>query len=358
MAQCGSLTYTVKRTDQSNPEILVPKGSVNNDFGISILGKRRREYGQEFNENMLRLLENFACPSVDSSAPIDEQFPDVSQSTVSQAFNNPVVGQMWYNKSNNRLYYWGLSGASFRWVPLQQQGDVAGNSGFLMHGEAIPLPVNPHTGYQFQYSECSWNVSPALYPDDIDFMSCQTVVDNGTVRVRMLYRVRGSGETTEGIANFQIIGIKGNDGEGEIITPIPTAAPTTTPPPTTTTPPPPTTTPAPTTTTPPPTTTTTPAPTTTAPPPPFNGVWAIISSEISGGCNGSNEQPSIEGNACSIEGELTNQFEISGTDCFFVEYICADAGATTPPPPTTTPPPPTTTTPPPTTSGPGTTAEP
>jgi len=45
MARCGSLSYTLRRTEKDSsdkPDIIINKGDVNDDMGLVFLGKRRR----------------------------------------------------------------------------------------------------------------------------------------------------------------------------------------------------------------------------------------------------------------------------------------------------------------------------
>lgn len=219
MTQCGNLSYTIRRTEKDNPDkpdIVIDKGDINQDTAITILGKRRREYGEKFNENILHLLENFSCPASNPNDQIFEQVPDTSATNNPTAFESPLEGQLWNNKSINRIYYWGQINSQYRWVPLGQINDIAGNSGQLQDGEALPKPVSQISGEDFNYDECSWNVSPAFYPDDIDYMVCRTTEDGNDIKLEMKYRLPGSSEMISGIANYQIIGVKEYSPEVQI----------------------------------------------------------------------------------------------------------------------------------------------
>lgn len=214
MSQCGEQSYIIRRLEQDNldkPDIVLNKGDINNTFGVTLLGRRRREYGETFNENTLHLLEHFACESISESDPIYMQVPDITKSTVPHAFTNPVEGQLWYNKSIDRIYYWGKLSGLYTWVPLHMTGDVAGNSGMLLHGATLPRPENQITGEAFEYDECAWNVSPAYYPDEIDYMICDTKQIGNDIVVEVLYKVAGTHVMVPGIANYQIIAITGNN---------------------------------------------------------------------------------------------------------------------------------------------------
>lgn len=240
MVQCSTLSYFIRHVDEENVGnaiTLLNRGEINDtDFDVTFLGKRRREYGEVFNENMLHLLENFACPASNPAAPLDEQTPDTSltiQRSQSSLLENPTHGQFWYNTSVNRIYYCAVkveqqtlpSGLiditkTKKWIPLSLTGDVAGNSGQLAHGCVIPKPVNPITGVPFEYDECSWVVAPSSYPSEIRHMVCKTIFNsNDDLEVVMEYILENETARIPGIVNYQIIAIRDNNNFGTIISP-------------------------------------------------------------------------------------------------------------------------------------------
>lgn len=222
MADCLNNLYTINFTNSSKTPISVAKGELVTDKAdVAFVGKTKREYGEIFNENVLHLLENFACPE-DGSNPGN---PDLSVA-FGALLENPVQGQIWYNTTDQRPYQYDGT----QWLAMGITCDVAGNYGVIASGEYLPLPVCPLTGYVFTYEECSWIVSPYNYPSEIDFMKCVTD-ENGLVTVE--YRPTGGGLTT-GFANYQIIGIKDNMNLGTLlpepsspagVTPTPTSTP-------------------------------------------------------------------------------------------------------------------------------------
>jgi len=208
MVNCQSSSYEINKTDSGTDSILLLKGKIDQDsLDITLLGKRRREYGEIFNENLLHLLENFASPE-DSSNPGN---PDTSV-TSGNVLENPTVGQFWYNSTVHHLYYY----TGTKWKSLSQSGDVAGNYGTILDGEQIPQPVSPVTGYIFPYSECTWVVSPTGYDSSIDFMKCFTDL---AANVVFKFRKNGSSTLFSGIANYLIIGIRNDSNAGEQIMP-------------------------------------------------------------------------------------------------------------------------------------------
>lgn len=209
MANCSDNSYFLKHTDSNKEQIAVPKTALITDvFDIALVGKTRLEYGEIFNENVLHLLENFACPSVDDAD--NSNVPDTSVA-FGTLLQNPTEGQMWYNSLTNIPHFYDGT----QWIPLLRQDHVAGNYGVIAHGSTLPQPTNSD-GYTFDFDECSWIVTPFYYSDSITFMRCYT--DDAGV-VTMQYEIDNSGTLTDGLANYQIIGIKGNANAGSAPTP-------------------------------------------------------------------------------------------------------------------------------------------
>lgn len=225
---CSQNLYTINFTDPSKDAIYVSKGELITDKAdIAFVGKTKRDYGEIFNENVLHILENFACPE-DAGTP---GTPDLA-SAFGALLEHPLEGQVWYNIDQKRPYRYDGT----QWAPMGTGCDIAGNYGVIAHGEALPQPVCPVTGYVFQYDECTWVVSPFNYPDSINFMRCSTT-DDGVVI--MEYRPVGAA-IVQGLVNYQIVGIRNNENIGVIgpvpslpeVSPTPTQAVTATPLPT------------------------------------------------------------------------------------------------------------------------------
>ena len=71
------MPYTINFTDVTNKgSITVEDNDINVTTSLSLVGRNTTSYGVEFNQNFLKLLENFA----NTSAP-----------------TNPVEGQLWYD---------------------------------------------------------------------------------------------------------------------------------------------------------------------------------------------------------------------------------------------------------------------
>ncbi|MBL96207.1 MAG: hypothetical protein CMF52_00160 [Legionellales bacterium] len=86
------MAYTVNKTDGT---ILatVADGTIDTTTDLTLIGKNYAGYGEFFNENLIKLLENFANTSAPSS---------------------PIAGQMWWDKTNNLLKVY--TGTAFKTV--------------------------------------------------------------------------------------------------------------------------------------------------------------------------------------------------------------------------------------------------
>ena len=200
--------YNVKYTDTTKTPITVGDGiELDTGLDISLFGRTKLEYGEELNENLLHLLENFSCPEDGSNIGN----PDTSIA-YSDLLEEPTEGQFWYNIGQERIFLWD----GIKWQPMSNRGDLAANWGRLYHNETIPRPVGS-TGYVYPYSECIWSVSPAHYLNTFDYMQCAT---DANAVVSMQYKLL-NGTTIDGIVNYLIVGIRGNVNIGTQIAPTP-----------------------------------------------------------------------------------------------------------------------------------------
>jgi len=198
------VTYVINQTDNDKAPILVPSKTVDqSSFPIALFGRQKLEYGELMNENILHLLENFACPE-DESNPGN---PDLERA-LDFTLGNPVEGQLWYNSTNELLYL----RQENKWAPLTLQGEIAANFGSISHGEQLPLPVSS-SGYVFSYDECAWIVGPRVYPEKLARMVCTTDPIDSTVDHRYVYQ-SGGGEVN-GVVNYMIVAIRDNVNLGE-----------------------------------------------------------------------------------------------------------------------------------------------
>lgn len=205
MANCADNAYVIYYTDLDKGTIQIQKSAlITDELDIALIGKTRLEYGEIFNENLLHVLEHFACPE----EPGNPGNPDLTLA-FGNLLENPTTGQIWYNKTQNKPYVYTSLGT---WRSLSSLNDVGGNSGVIAHGQFIPLPIG-QDGYNFTIAECAWTVSPFNIPSEADFIHC---FSDPVSRVTMQYRLEGQLGLTDGFANYQIIGIRTNTNLGTI----------------------------------------------------------------------------------------------------------------------------------------------
>ncbi len=75
------MAYTINKTD-GTIVTAVEDGVLNSDTTLSLIGRNYQSYGEPFNENLVKLLEN----SASTSAP-----------------TNPLRGELWYDVSQLKL---------------------------------------------------------------------------------------------------------------------------------------------------------------------------------------------------------------------------------------------------------------
>ena len=99
------MAYTVNKTDGT---ILatVADGTIDTTSDLTLIGKNYAGYGEFFNENLIKLLENFANTSAPSS---------------------PIAGQMWWDKTNNLLKVY--NGSTFKTVSSSTSSSSTPSSG-------------------------------------------------------------------------------------------------------------------------------------------------------------------------------------------------------------------------------------
>jgi len=129
--------------------ISVADGTVDNSTGLTFLGKNFSGYGQPFEENFIKLLENFSSPGT-SNVPI---LPVLS---------NPLQGQLWFNSTSRQLYisYDGnqfkgigsITVGSTSTVSNPADGDMFWDNGILYGYQASAgnyVNIGPTNGSQF-----------------------------------------------------------------------------------------------------------------------------------------------------------------------------------------------------------------
>jgi hypothetical protein len=201
-------TYVVNHTDSSKQPILIPEESIDNSTDIALFGRTRLQYGADMNQNMLSLLERFACPE-SSTVP---GTPNLNRSDGKLA--TPIEGQIWYNSTRKLPFVW--NGSS--WVALLSSGSIASNWGIIFDGQKIPQPIGDD-GYVFQYSECVMIVGPFTMDGEIFNYDIECNQTTGVVIAQM-----NSGQSL--VASYLIIGLRNNVNTG---TNFPVVTPTMTP---------------------------------------------------------------------------------------------------------------------------------
>lgn len=214
------MTYYIKYTNKNKTPIEIDEEDLDNSNDITLFGRRRLEYGEDMNANLLHILENFACDQdSDNVGNPDTSKTSTLSETAKKLLATPVEGQLWFNKSQKRMFVWdGLV-----WIPIAIDGDIAVNWGEICDGEQIPAP-HDDDGYIYDYSECVWIVSPRYRSGAFDSLLCYA---DSNATVTMKYNT--SGGESAGIATYMIVGIRGNTNLGSAIAitvPVPTQTPT------------------------------------------------------------------------------------------------------------------------------------
>lgn len=184
--------YNVKHTDGTENPIKVPRRVFVKDIvDITLIGKRTLEYGREFNENLLHMLESFSCPS----DPENTHLPDPN-SKLYQILDTPLEGQLWYNSTTECLHIW----VGTHWDEFITYNSIHGNSGFINDGEYIPIPTNQF-GYYHKIEDCAISVSPYYMNSEIEDFECSV---DSTGRVTAKYTPIGGVEQV-GVATYAIL---------------------------------------------------------------------------------------------------------------------------------------------------------
>jgi hypothetical protein len=173
------MAYILNKTD-GTALVTVLDNATTSDYSVSFIGKNYLPYGETLNENLLHLLENSA--SVTTARPV-----------------NPLIGQTWYNKTDNTLYvcYQERAGsvpAKFRALAKSNVG-----SGTPVDPAAGDLWFDPVAGVLKAYAgsakgwitigptpQANWTQTDSAQPDFIKnkpaaFTPDLSVKNNGTV---------------------------------------------------------------------------------------------------------------------------------------------------------------------------------
>lgn len=128
-----TVLYLINNTDNSTQFVIQPRtvdgtGGVQKNTDLTLYGNGAPNWGERFNENFYKLLENFAVNEIGGSAGVPSTIGSInpmSQTDPSLAaglgINNPVQGQVWYNKSRNALFFY----SGTKWHPAASAAIVA-----------------------------------------------------------------------------------------------------------------------------------------------------------------------------------------------------------------------------------------
>jgi hypothetical protein len=139
------MTYKINKTDGSLLAEIVDSTIDQTATDLTLIGKNVAGYGEFFNENLVKLLENFASTSSPNNPITGQIWFDTATNRLKvydgQGFRigsgpivrgtppvNVVQGDMWIDSLENRLYFY--SSANNRYEASKIWGDSQGKSGF------------------------------------------------------------------------------------------------------------------------------------------------------------------------------------------------------------------------------------
>lgn len=105
--------YIIDKTDPNEPSFAIQPRTLDGYAGVqrntdlTLYGNAAPDWGERFNENFYRLLENFACPDkgeLGSPVVVLGIPQDEGDLGAGYGINRPARGQLWFNKTNNTLY--------------------------------------------------------------------------------------------------------------------------------------------------------------------------------------------------------------------------------------------------------------
>ena len=123
------MAYTVNKTDGT---ILatVADGTIDTTTDLTLIGKNYAGYGEFFNENLVKLLENFN----NTSAPA-----------------NKIQGQLWYDKTNNQINVY----TGNKWKPVGSTTNSASQPGNAVQGD---MWFDTTNNQLYVYGGSSWTL--------------------------------------------------------------------------------------------------------------------------------------------------------------------------------------------------------
>lgn len=132
------MTYKINKTD-GTLLVEIPDGSFNVDStSITLIGKNVTSFGESINENLVKMLENFASTTQPEHA---------------------IKGQLWFNTTNNRIYVY--NGTEFRASGAPLIGSAAPQN--LVAGD---LWINNETNQLWFYDGTDLILAGPVYTND------------------------------------------------------------------------------------------------------------------------------------------------------------------------------------------------
>jgi len=117
--------YTVESTDAGIQLVIQPRtfngpNGVLRNSDLTLYGNATPNWGEDFNQNFYRLTENFACEEKGASPGTPQDEGDLGD--VGLGVTNPLQGQFWYNKTDDRPYVQTIPTADLGTTPANWEG--------------------------------------------------------------------------------------------------------------------------------------------------------------------------------------------------------------------------------------------
>lgn len=172
--------FRIDSTDGINTLIIQPRtvdgtGGFSRNTDLTLYGYSTQNWGEAFNENFYRLIENFAVSQKAAHMPKDE-----ADLGAGLGINIPLQGQLWYNKDDNHLYVQTIPTAniinsgSAHWDRLLKVGNDN-----IIHN--VGNPSDPTDAVNLQTMDAA-----IASPSDIKLKENISVIKNVTDKVAQL----------------------------------------------------------------------------------------------------------------------------------------------------------------------------
>lgn len=127
--------YLIDSTDGSTTFAIQPRtfdgvGGVQQHTDVTLYGNATPNWGERFNENYYRMLENFAVEQMPLPTLLPIPQDQVYLGITGRGINHPIQGQQWFNKTDNKLYVY--TGSNWKSITSVTSG--------------VTVPSSPVTG--------------------------------------------------------------------------------------------------------------------------------------------------------------------------------------------------------------------